>query len=334
MTLPVDGYQLKDISPKAYEHPADRAATAALGSVPMLDVVVRKLIELGYERALRQAYLGGSVRLGPNQLPEVWRLYEQVLVTLDMPDVYDLYITQDPTVNAMAIGSGKPIIVLNSGLVRLGHEESLKVVLAHEVAHILSDHVLYRTALQILARLTPSRLPMLAGLPLMAVRMALGEWARATELSCDRASALVLRDPMPVCRTLMGMAAGTAADRLDLDAYLAQAAEYEEGGTGLDRLQRLFMDLGVTHALPVRRAREVIDWVRAGDFDRIVGGEYARRGDPVDVRQHADDGVAFYADRFQGIFRDAGDSLASATEQLGDWARRKGKGPQDPSSDE
>ena len=128
------------------------------------------------------------------------------------------------------------------------------------------------------------------------------------------------------------MAAGTAADRLDLDTYLAQAAEYEEGGTGLDRLQRLFMDLGVTHALPVRRAREVIDWVRAGDFDRIVGGEYPRRGDPVDVRQHADDGVAFYADRFQGIFRDAGDSLASATEQLGDWVRRSGRGGQDPPS--
>src|SRR5690349_2987718 len=220
-TLPED-QRLVGISPKAYEHPADRAATAALASVPMLDVVVRKLIELGYERALRQAYLGGSVRLGPNQLPEVWRLYEQVLATLDMPDVYDLYVTQDPMVNAMAIGSGKPIIVLNSGLVRLGHEESLKVVLAHEVAHILSDHVLYRTALQILARLTPARLPLLAGLPLLAVRMALGEWMRATELSCDRASALVVRDPMPVCRTLMGLAAGTAADQLDLDAYLAQ----------------------------------------------------------------------------------------------------------------
>ena len=44
--LPED-QRLKDISPKAYEHPADRAATAALQSIPMLDVVVRKLIEFG-----------------------------------------------------------------------------------------------------------------------------------------------------------------------------------------------------------------------------------------------------------------------------------------------
>ncbi len=60
MGLPVEGYRLTDISPKAYEHPADRAATAALASVPMLDQVVRKLIEFGYERALRQAYLGAG----------------------------------------------------------------------------------------------------------------------------------------------------------------------------------------------------------------------------------------------------------------------------------
>jgi len=35
-TLPED-QRLAGISPKAYEHPADRAATAALKSIPMLD---------------------------------------------------------------------------------------------------------------------------------------------------------------------------------------------------------------------------------------------------------------------------------------------------------
>src|SRR3712207_9514873 len=113
MGLPVEGYRLTDISPKAYEHPADRAATAALASVPMLDQVVRKLIEFGYERALRTAYLGSSVRLGHDQLPEIYRLYKQVLVTLDTPDEYELYIPAMPEVNAMAIGTGRPVIVLN-----------------------------------------------------------------------------------------------------------------------------------------------------------------------------------------------------------------------------
>jgi hypothetical protein len=46
MTDPLpDDQRLLEISSKAYEHPADRAATAALQSIPMLDQVVRKLIE-------------------------------------------------------------------------------------------------------------------------------------------------------------------------------------------------------------------------------------------------------------------------------------------------
>jgi len=69
-SLPED-QRLAELSSKAYEHPADRAATAALQSVPMLDQVVRKLIEFGYERALRQVFLAGSVKLGSDQLPEV-----------------------------------------------------------------------------------------------------------------------------------------------------------------------------------------------------------------------------------------------------------------------
>ena len=94
--LPED-QRLLNLSAKAYEHPADRAATAALQSIPMLDVVVRKLIEFGYERALRQQFLAGSVKLGPDQLPQTWADWNAVCARLDLPERYDLYRTQVPT---------------------------------------------------------------------------------------------------------------------------------------------------------------------------------------------------------------------------------------------
>jgi len=323
MTLPVDGYQLKDISARAFEHPADRAATAALASIPGLDQVVRKLIEMGYERALRAAYLGASVRLGPAQLPEIWNLHNQVFRTLDLDEVPDLYITQVPVANAQTIGSGRPIVVVNSELVRLLRVEERRAVLAHEAGHVLADHVLYFTALNILLRMgTSVRLPIVAGLPLMAVRTALLEWARAAELSCDRAAALVTRDPEVVCRTLMIVAAGHAAGDLDLDQFMAQAQDYDNGGTGLDRLSRMLTDLNVTHPMPVRRAQELMAWVRSGEYDRIAGGEYVRRGDEAGVRAEAGDAAAHYADRFRTVFKDAGDAVGSATEQLADWLRK------------
>ena len=200
-------HRLVDISPKAYEHPADRAATAALKRIPKLDLVVRKLIEFQYERALRQSFLASSIKLGPQQLPEVWSRYENVLATLDMPETYDLYVTQWPLANASTIGSKKPMVVLASSTVSLLDEEELQTVLAHEAGHILSDHVMYTTALVLLLRLTTPRVG-IATLPLLALQTALLEWYRATELSCDRAATLVNRDPLVTSRTLMVTAGG------------------------------------------------------------------------------------------------------------------------------
>src|ERR687883_1346015 len=108
MTLPAGAYKLERISPRAIRHPADRAATAALQQVPYLDAVVRKLIELGYERALRQAYLGAAVRLGDRQLPHIWALEREAFNVLDLPEVPDLYMTQFPLANAVVIGAARP----------------------------------------------------------------------------------------------------------------------------------------------------------------------------------------------------------------------------------
>ena len=177
MALPVDAWKLEGISPRAYQHPADRAATAALHKVPYLDEVVRKLVALGYERALRAAALGSSVRLGQEQLPHIWVLHRQSFNALDLEDVPDLYMTQLPFANAATIGVDRPVVVVNSELVRILDDDGRRAVLAHEAAHVHSGHVLYQTAMIILLRLaTGVRLPLLgraaaAGHPARAARV-------------------------------------------------------------------------------------------------------------------------------------------------------------------
>jgi Zn-dependent protease with chaperone function len=328
--LPED-QRLIEISPKAYEHPADRAATAALQSIPMLDVVIRKLIEFGYERALRQTLLAGSVKLGDDQLPAAWSAHRAACARLDLGEVPALYLTQFPITNAAAIGSDKPMVLLNSRTVELLDAEELRTVIGHEAGHILSDHVLYRTALMILmwAGTTIARLPVMAGLPLLAVRLALLEWFRASELSCDRAATLVNRDPLVTSRTLMVIAGGAASRKLNLDAFLRQATEYTEWEPGWDKLSRVRNELARTHAFPVRRVSELMRWVRSGAYDRIMSGEYIRRGDPLDVRAEASDAVNHYAERFREMFKDAGasvagvgDKVADAAGKASDWLRK------------
>ena len=237
---------------------------------------MRKLIEWGYERALRAASLGNAVRVGEKQLPDLWSSHTGVCRILDMPEVYDLYVTWGVLGGAQAVGAGKPMVVMGSGLLeKLGPGEQ-RVVLAHEVGHILSDHMVYMTALNILVAV-PLSMPFPIGLPLRPLRAVLLEWYRAAELSSDRAATLAVRDPRIVCRTLMVLGAGMSADKLNLDAFMNQAMEYEQWDDPSDRVRRFFYEAGLTHPLAVRRVREVMTWVQSGDYDRIVGGEYMKR---------------------------------------------------------
>jgi Zn-dependent protease with chaperone function len=323
-----DDQRLIDISPKAYEHPADRAATAALAQIPMMDVVVRKLIEFGYERALRQVFIAGSVKLGPKQMPEAWAAHRAACARLDLADVPDLYLTQFPVTNAAAIGSGRPMVVVNSRTVEVLDAEELRTVLGHEAGHILSDHVMYRTALMILLSVGMRGLPVMAGLPLMAVRLVLLEWFRAAELSSDRAATLINRDPLVTSRTLMVIAGGASSRKLNLDAFLKQAAEYEEWEPGWDKLGRLRTEIAQTHAFPVRRVSQLMKWVRSGEYDRVMNGEYQKRSDAVDPRAEAGDAVDHYVELFRELIREAsagvanaGDKVAGAAEKLSDWLR-------------
>jgi hypothetical protein len=207
-----------------------------------------------------------------------------------------------------------------------------RVVLAHELGHILSDHVLYVTALNILLSVT-NGLPFFFGIPFRAVKAVLLEWYRATELSCDRAATLAVRDPQIVCRTLMVTAGAMPADKLSLDAFMAQAMEYESWDDPSDRVRRFFNEIGQTHTHAVRRVSEVLKWVQSGEYDRIVRGEYRTREQQADVREEATDAMEFYAERFRTIFQEAGDNLANVgsqvggvAEQLAGWIRTRGGG--------
>jgi hypothetical protein len=74
-----------------------------------------------------------------------------------------------------------------------------------------------------------------------------------------------------------------------------------------------------------------MSWVRSGDYDRIIGGDYQRRDEPAEPLQEASDAVDHYTDRFRAAFSEAGQSVAEAGQQvaeagqqLADWLRRRG----------
>ena len=317
-------HRYEQISPKAYEHPADRAATSALRSVPLMDKVVKRLTDLGHERRFRQVIMGNAIKLGPEQVPAVWGMYVQAVSILDLEFTPELYVTNAPVVNAMTVGAKTPLVVVNSSLLGSYTEAEIQVVLAHEASHVLSEHYYYTTALALLAEFMRGALPrsLLIGLPVRAMYLALLEWHRAAELSADRASALVMGDPLAPCRMLMRLAGG-ALPGMSFDAFVTQATEYENEDDLFSRHSRFWAELSGTHPFAVRRVKELIEWVQTGDYDRIHGGEYARRGQEPPPSAEYNAAVAHYRERFgRFLERTAGD-VQRLGRQFSEWLKKR-----------
>ena len=163
-------FRYERISPKAYEHPADRAATSALHSIPLMDTVIKRLTDIAHERRFRQILVGNAVRVGENQVPSLWADYRRCGYVLDMDTLPELYVTQTPMANAMAVGAKRPLVIVYSGLVSSYENDEVESVLADELGHVLSEHYYYTTALVLLSRFLRGSIPSpLIGLPVRSL---------------------------------------------------------------------------------------------------------------------------------------------------------------------
>lgn len=305
-----------DISSRAWEHPADRAALQALRKVPGFDLVIRKVFGLVSERPLRVITLGSAVEIGPTQLPRVHRAYESVLDTLDAPRRFDLFVAQNPVINAGAVGMDDPFIVLNSGTVLALSDAQLRSVLGYEVGHIMSGHVLYKTMLKLLLRMGTFAMAMpVTGLAMFALVAALLEWDRKSELSADRASLLACQDQDLVRSALLRMAGGVPD--ADIGAFSEQARRYEEEGGVVDSVLKTLALLGRSHPFPVLRLRELDRWVGGGDYGRILGGEYPKRSE--DPQEGA-------FDSWKDSVHSYAEGVKASTDDLSDWVKSAGEG--------
>jgi Zn-dependent protease with chaperone function len=196
-----------DISSRTWEHPADRAALAALRKVPGLDTLLKKVFGFVSERSLKLLYLANAVEVSPRQFKKVNAIFEDCCSILDVPKRPQLFVAQHPIVNAGAVGIDEPFIVLNSGALDLLDDEELRFVVGHELGHVMSGHALYKTMLHLLLQAVAGRAG-LSSLVLSAIIMALREWDRKSELSSDRAGLLCLQNPQIAHRVHMKMAGG------------------------------------------------------------------------------------------------------------------------------
>lgn len=305
-----------DLSPRAYEHPADRGALVALRAIPGFDGVLKTISGAIGERSIRLLYLATSIRVSPRQYPELHQMITECATTLDLQPIPELYVYRDPMPNAMTIGLDKPIIVISTGMLDLLDDDGLRFILGHEVGHVLSGHAVYRTMLIQLINISASVQWMPIGAwGIRAIILGLNEWFRKSELSCDRAGLLCGQDPQAALRAHASLAGAQDPDEMDVAGFLDQASEYESRGDLRDSLLKILQISSQTHPLAAQRAAELQKWAAGPQYADILSGDYPRRSQDKEAPMSED--VKAAASSYQQGFTTSSDPLFKVAGKVG-----------------
>jgi Zn-dependent protease with chaperone function len=269
------------LSSSHFTHPADEAALKAVKALPLVNTVIRKIFQYGFEKSDRVTTMSSCIKVGAKSFASINDMARDVCDRLDVPPV-DLFIRQHPVVNAETRGAQYPFIVINTGLTELLTDDELYVVVAHEIGHIKCGHVLVHEVGVLLGLLAEGVGTVTLGLgevALSPMQLALLAWQRQSELTADRAALLATQEAAPVLRALMKLAGGSTRfkEELDLEQFLRQGEMVESmtAGVTLNRLYLLESKLWLDHPLEVIRAAVLNGWSRSDDYRALVEGNYS-----------------------------------------------------------
>lgn len=196
-------------------------------------------------RMQRQVMLGNALQVEYSDYAWLREWANQVAADLEMPRV-EIFVTQDPVINAYAFGYIKPYtIVLHSGSIRYLTHDELKVVVVHEMGHIKFGHTHASVYIS----------PFLV-VPVINVigTWIAGFWQRRTELTCDRLALMYMADSELVKEALIKVHIGPDVAKA-MNETARQWLQYN-AERPMNRLAQTFS----THPFLVRRLSHIDRW--------------------------------------------------------------------------
>lgn len=272
----MDKIKLTGLRPEVYEHPLDAQALNMLQNTTGLETLVRKCNEWGFERMLQVQLTGSYLRVNADNFPDVYEKVTTACEVLDIPKIPDIYIAAGGEINAFMAGVERTAMVLNSGAIDSLTDDELFFVIAHELGHLKSGHVLYYQ----IAEFLPAIAEMFGAATLgfgdllgAGLRMALMKWKRTSELTADRAGLLACQDANVAITAMMKIAGlpHKYHDALNPEDFIAQARAFNALDMEmLNRFAKWLGGIGQTHPWTVMRASEFLSWIDSGGYAQVL----------------------------------------------------------------
>ena len=282
------------MKPSDFIHPEDAAALRQLESIPGFPSLVKKFYALGYERLFYGTNMAKCIRLSETQLPDLYRHLPPICQKLGISEP-EFYLEMNPMPNAYTFGDTKVFITITSGLVEMLNNDELDAVIGHECGHILCRHVIYHNMADMLIENADAF--GLLGMLTLPIKYALLYWKRKSELSCDRAGAIVT-SPETISRVMVRLAGGpkNITENVNVVEWAKQADIYDsicKDGLWNKALQ-IYAVMGIDHPFAAVRVREILKWQNTPVY-RNIRASLAGSGAPrcVNCRKLVEDSWQF-----------------------------------------
>src|SRR5512136_1277078 len=88
--------------------------------------------------------ISGARKIGPDDHPRLWNVVEEMKIASGLSKMPDVYIIDDPALNAFATGRDPEhaAVAVTSGLLQKLNRDELQGVIAHEMSHVKNRDVL------------------------------------------------------------------------------------------------------------------------------------------------------------------------------------------------
>ena len=260
-------------------HDLDRLAFDALNQFPKFAKLQEAYINNVDERAAKIEFLSSAIRLGENQLTEIYNLLSPICEKLgieNMPDLYMVKSANKQDINAFTGGITVPFVCVTSELVKQFPLELVSSVIAHECGHIACKHYLYHSLARNFANgieASPlSVIPRIRRYLSRALVTALLFWDRCSELSADRAA--VLCDGSSEKTVDMLLKIHGFDENINRDEFIKQALDLKDfvNDSTSNKMMEQMLTQWDSHPLLATRAYECCDWANSSRFKEIVDG--------------------------------------------------------------
>ncbi|MFT3695297.1 MAG: M48 family metallopeptidase [Kofleriaceae bacterium] len=267
----------------AYAYSGEQRFRRTLGFARPVTIALEATTRL-WKDVARTELLGTAVKVNDSQFPRVWAATKKAAGMLDvrMPAVF---AAPNTSIKVKVLGTeDSPHLIVNLELAEKLDDTELVAAIAHELAHIQNNHILFTTALHYLNTSAAFFVRWI----IQPAIMTLQAWSRRAEVTCDRASLIAVRDVDKTLEALVKL-------ELGLDKGSAfNAQEYLKGLPDVKKGIGRYAELFRSHPYVPKRVQALRLFADSALYAQLTGQDLTGKLSLPDVDKQVGDLISVF----------------------------------------